>query len=53
VSCLGERGDTYRVFVGSPEGRRLFERPNHRWEDNIKIGLQEIERGGMDWIYAA
>jgi hypothetical protein len=32
------------------EGRRPLQRPRHRWEDNIKIDLQDVEWGGMDWI---
>ena len=32
------------------EGKRSLERPGHRWEDNIKMDLQEVGRGGMDWI---
>jgi len=35
--------------VGKPEGERPLGRPGHRWEDNIKIDLQEVRRGGMDW----
>jgi hypothetical protein len=38
--------------VGRPEGRRPLERPRSRWEDNIKMDLQEVERG-MDWIELA
>ena len=41
----GGRG-VYRVLVAKPEGRRL----RHRWEDNIKMDLKEVGRGGMDWI---
>jgi len=36
--------------VGKPEGKRPLERPRHRWEDNIKMDLQEVGCGGMDWI---
>ena len=36
-----------------PEGKRPLERPRHRWEDNIKMDLQEVECGGMDWIELA
>jgi len=36
--------------VGKPEGKRLLGRPRHRWEDNIKMDLQEVGCGGMDWI---
>ena len=46
----GERRGVYRVLVGKPEGKRPFERPRHRWEDNMKMDLQEMECGGMDWI---
>jgi hypothetical protein len=40
----------YRVLVGKPEGKRPLERPRRRWEDNIKMDLQEVGCGGMDWI---
>jgi len=43
----------YRVLVGKLEGRRLLGRPRHRWEDNIKLDLQEVGCGGMDWIEVA
>ena len=36
-----------------PEGRRPLGRPKHRWEDNIKMDLQKVEREGMDWINLA
>jgi len=38
----------YRVMMGKPEGRRPFGRPRHRWEDNIKMDLQEVG-GGDAW----
>jgi len=41
----------YRVLLGKPEGKRPLGRPRHRLEDHIKIPLQEVECGGMDWIY--
>ena len=44
----GER--LYRVLVGKPEGKGLLWRPTRRWEDNIKMDLQELRCGGMDWI---
>ena len=37
-------------FVGKPEGKRPLGRPRHRWEDNIKMDLQQVVCGGMDWI---
>jgi len=36
--------------VGEPEGKRPLGRPRHRCEDNIKLDLQEVRCGGMDWI---
>jgi hypothetical protein len=47
---MGERRGACRVLVGRPEGRRPRGRPKHRWEYNIKMDLQEVGRGGMDWI---
>ena len=44
-----ERG-LYRVLVGYPEGKRPLGRPRRRWEDNIKMDLQKVWCGGMDWI---
>jgi hypothetical protein len=41
---------SYRVLMGKPEGKRLLARPRFRWEDNIKMGLQAVGCGGMDWI---
>jgi hypothetical protein len=43
----------YRVLVGKPEGKRPLERPRLRWEDNIKMDLQEVGCGGVDWIELA
>jgi hypothetical protein len=40
----------YRVLVAKPEGKRPLGRPRHRWEDNIKMDLQEVGLRGMDWI---
>jgi hypothetical protein len=50
---MGERRSVYRVLVGKPEGKRPLGRPRRRWEDNIKMYLQEVECGGMDWIELA
>jgi hypothetical protein len=47
---LRERRGVYRVSMGKPEGKRPLGRPRRRWEDNIKMGLQEVEGGGTDWI---
>jgi hypothetical protein len=50
---MGERRGIYRIWVGKPEGKRPLGRPRHRWEDNIKMNLQEVGCGGMDWIKLA
>jgi hypothetical protein len=47
---MGEGRDIYRVFVGSPEGKRPLGRPGRRWEDNIKMDLREIGIDGANWI---
>jgi hypothetical protein len=49
---MREKRGAYRVLVGRHEGRRPLERPRGRWEDNIKIDLQEVG-WGMDWIELA
>jgi len=43
----------YRVLVGKPEGRGPLGTPRHRWEDNIKMDLQDVGCGGKDWIELA
>jgi hypothetical protein len=48
----GSRG-VYRVLVGKPEGKRSLGRPRPRWEDNIKMDLQEVGMAGMDCIHVA
>ena len=50
---MGDGRGVYRVLVGKPEGRRPLGRPRRRWEDNIRIDLQEVGCGGMDWIELA
>ena len=50
VARMGDRRGVYRVLVGKSEGKRPLGRPRHRWEDNIKMGLQEVACGCMDWI---
>jgi hypothetical protein len=45
-----DRRGLFRVLVGTPEGKRPFGRPRHRWEDNIKMDLQEVGCGVMEWI---
>jgi len=50
---MGERRGVCGVLVGIPEGKRLLGRPWRRWEDDIKMDLQEVGCGGMDWIELA
>jgi len=52
---MGERRGVYRVLVGRSAGRRPFGRPRRRWENSIKMDLQEVGWGvgGMDWIELA
>jgi hypothetical protein len=45
---MGEGRGIQRVLVGKPEGKRLLGRPRCRWEDNLKMDLQEVGCGGMD-----
>ena len=53
VAHMGERRGVYRVLVSRPEGKRRHWRPRSRWEDNIKMGLQEVLWRDMDWIDVA
>jgi hypothetical protein len=50
IAHTGERRDVYRVLVGKHEGKRPLGRPSCRWEDNIKLHLQEVGCGDRDWI---
>jgi len=50
VVRMGERRGVYRVLVRKLEGKRPLGRPRRRWEDNIKMDLQEVLCAGVDWI---
>jgi hypothetical protein len=53
VARMGEGRGEYRILVGRPEGRRPLGRPRRRWEDNIKMDLQEVGWGawtGLIWL---
>jgi hypothetical protein len=43
----------YRVLVGKPEGKRPLGRPSRRWEDNVRMDLQEVGCGCEDWTWLA
>jgi len=50
---MGKSSGVYRVLVGKPEGKRAPGKPRRRWEDYIKMGLQEVGCRDMDWIELA
>jgi hypothetical protein len=47
---MGDKRGVFRILLGKPEGKRPLGRPRRSWEDNIKMDLQEVGCGGMDWI---
>jgi len=51
--AYGERRGVYRVLVGKPDGKKPLGRPRRRWGDNIKMDIQEVGCGGVDWIELA
>jgi len=53
VARMGQGREVYKVLVGKPEGKRSLGRPRHRWEDNIKMDLQEVGGGSGDWMELA
>jgi hypothetical protein len=50
VAGMGEERGVHRVLVGKPEGKRPLGRSRRRWEDNIKMDLQEVGEGCGDWM---
>jgi len=50
VARMGEEKGVYRVLVGKPEGKRPLGRPRRRWVNNIRLDLQEVGCGYVDWI---
>jgi len=49
VARMGEKKMVYKVLLGKPEGRRPLARPRRRWVDNIRMVLQEVGCGYVDW----
>ena len=54
-TCIRDKGTyggrvVHKVLVGKPEGKRPLGRPRRRWEDTIKMDLQEVGRGCGDWM---
>jgi len=50
VACMGKERGVYRVLVEKPKGKRPLGRPRRRWVDNIRMDLQEVGCGYVDWI---
>jgi len=50
VARMGEERGVYRILVGKPEGRRPLGRPRRRWVDSIRMDLQGVGCGYLDWI---
>jgi len=50
VAPMGEERAVYRDLVRKPEGKRPLGRPRRRWVDNIRVDLQEVRCGYVDWI---
>jgi hypothetical protein len=50
---MGEERGVHRVLVGKPEGKRPLGRPKRRWEDNIKLYVQEVGGDRGDWMELA
>ena len=50
VACMGEERGAYRFLLRKPEGKRLQGRPRRRWANNIRMDLQEVGCGYVDWI---
>ena len=50
---MGQGIGVYRVLVGKPEGNKPLRRPRRRWEDNVKVDLQEVGGGCGDWMELA
>ena len=53
MARMGEGRGVHRVLVGKPKGKRPLGRPRRGWEDNVKMGLQEVGRGCGDWMELA
>ena len=50
---MEERRDVYRVLVWKPDGKKPVERPRRIWKDNIKMDIQAVGCGCLDWIKLA
>jgi hypothetical protein len=53
LPLTGEMTNSYKVFVGNSEGKRLLGRPKRRWEDNTRMNIREQRWEGVGWINLA
>ena len=53
MARMEERRGVHKGLVGKPEGKRSLGRPRRRWEDNIKMDLEDVGRGCGDWMELA
>ena len=53
VARMEEGRGVHKILMGKLEGKRPLERPRRRWEDNIKMDLEEVGRGGGNWMELA
>ena len=53
VAGMEEGRGVHKVLVGKPDGKSPLGKPRRRWEDNIKMGLEEVGRGCGDWMELA
>ena len=53
MARMEERRGVHKVLVGNPEGKRPLGRSRRRWEDNLKMNLEEVGRGCGDWVEVA
>jgi len=53
MACMRDRRVACSMLVDRPVGKRLFRRPRHEWEENIKMDIQELGWASMDWIVQA
>ena len=53
VARMKQSKNAYGILVGNPEGKRFLGRPRHRWEDNIKMDLSEMDDDPGDWLHLA
>jgi hypothetical protein len=51
VASMGDMGNAHKILVGKPEGKRPLGRPRRRYEDNIIMGVRDVEWEGVYWMH--